>query len=69
LLYIKGDPVYESVARRASKALWLNRAEATGLLGNIIDVETAEWIGKMSGVGAGLDSFYEYLLKVVLFYS
>lgn len=32
--------------------------------GNIINVETGEWSGKMSGVGAGLDSFYEYLLKV-----
>lgn len=33
-------------------------------LGNIIDVQSGEWIGQMSGVGAGLDSFYEYLLKV-----
>jgi len=27
-------------------------------------VETGDWTGKMSGLGAGLDSFYEYLLKV-----
>jgi mannosidase alpha-like ER degradation enhancer 1 len=40
------------------------RANQTGLLGNVIDVETLDWIGTMSGVGAGLDSFYEYLLKV-----
>ena len=33
--------------------------------GNIINVETGEWTGKMSGLGAGLDSFYEYLLKVL----
>lgn len=33
-------------------------------LGNIIDVQSGEWVGQMSGVGAGLDSFYEYLLKV-----
>lgn len=33
-------------------------------LGNIVDVQSGEWIGQMSGVGAGLDSFYEYLLKV-----
>lgn len=61
-----GDPVYEAVARRAAKALWVARAKGTGLLGNVIDVETGEWIGTMSGVGAGLDSFYEYLLKVSL---
>ncbi|XP_015787790.1 ER degradation-enhancing alpha-mannosidase-like protein 1 isoform X1 [Tetranychus urticae] len=58
-----GDPVFESVARRAARTLWYRRSENTGLLGNVIDVETGEWIGKMSGVGAGLDSFYEYLLK------
>ena len=32
--------------------------------GNVVDVQSGEWIGQMSGVGAGLDSFYEYLLKV-----
>lgn len=30
----------------------------------MIDIQSGEWVGKMSGVGAGLDSFYEYLLKV-----
>ncbi|CAG2180784.1 unnamed protein product, partial [Oppiella nova] len=63
------DPVYESVARRATRALWRSRAVQTGLLGNIIDVETAEWIGKMSGVGAGIDSFYEYLLKSYIMFG
>lgn len=58
------DPIYESVARRAARTLWLKRAKSTGLLGNVIDVETGEWIGKMSGLGAGIDSFYEYLMKV-----
>lgn len=62
-----GDPVFESVARRAARTLWYLRSENTGLLGNVIDVETGEWVGKMSGVGAGLDSFYEYLLKVMMF--
>lgn len=58
------DPVFESVARRAARTLWLRRSKNTGLLGNVIDVETGEWIGKMSGLGAGIDSFYEYLMKV-----
>ena len=35
-------------------------------LGNVINVVTGEWIGSMSGIGAGMDSFYEYLLKVKL---
>lgn len=33
-------------------------------LGNVINIQTGQWMGQMSGLGAGLDSFYEYLLKV-----
>jgi hypothetical protein len=29
-----GDPIYESMARRANRALWSARAKNTGLLGN-----------------------------------
>lgn len=36
-------------------------------VGNVINVETGDWTGKMSGLGAGLDSFYEYLLKVRIY--
>ena len=32
--------------------------------GNVINIQTGEWVGKMSGLGAGMDSFYEYLIKV-----
>lgn len=32
--------------------------------GNVINIQTGEWVGQMSGLGAGLDSYYEYLLKV-----
>lgn len=30
-----GDPIYESMARRANRALWGARAKTTGLLGNL----------------------------------
>lgn len=63
------DPVYEGVARRAVKALWDLRSKNTGLLGNVVDVQSGEWIGQMSGVGAGLDSFYEYLLKSYILFG
>ena len=36
--------------------------------GNVIDIHTGEWIGRMSGLGAGIDSFYEYMLKVSCVY-
>lgn len=58
-----GDPVFENFARKAVEALWKRRSLETGLLGSAINVVTGEWTGKMSGLGAGLDSFYEYLLK------
>lgn len=64
-----GDRSFETAARRATRALWELRAKDTGLLGNIVDVNTGEWIGKMSGIGAGLDSFYEYLLKTYILFG
>jgi len=30
-----GDPIYESMARRANRALWGKRAKSTGLLGKL----------------------------------
>lgn len=63
------EGVYEKVARRATRSLWDLRAKDTGLLGNIVDVNTGEWVGKMSGIGAGLDSFYEYLLKTYILFG
>lgn len=63
------DPVFESVARRAAKSLWLRREKTTGLLGNVIDVETGEWTNKMSGIGAGSDSFFEYLMKSYILFG
>lgn len=64
-----GDPVYEGYARRANKVLWNLRAKNTGLLGNVIDAQSGEWLGRLSGLGAGLDSFYEYLLKSYILFG
>ncbi|KAL1236200.1 ER degradation-enhancing alpha-mannosidase-like protein [Trichinella spiralis] len=41
----------------------------TGLLGNVIDIQTGEWVVTTSGLGAGMDSFYEYLLKGYLLFG
>ena len=32
--------------------------------GTSINVTSGKWMGNLSGVGAGIDSFFEYLLKV-----
>lgn len=57
--------MYEQVAKTAMKAIYDARS-SLGLLGNTIDTESGEWIRKDGGVGAGIDSFFEYLLKVKL---
>ena len=35
-----------------------------GLVGNTLNVDLPSWERHDSGIGAGIDSFYEYLLKV-----
>lgn len=62
------DSRFESAAIRAVETLWKLRGK-TGLFGNSIDVESAEWLGESSGIGAGIDSFYEYLLKSWIFFG
>ena len=32
--------------------------------GNTINIVSGKWVSAMSGIGAGMDSLYEYLLKV-----
>lgn len=64
-----GDPVYESLARRSTRALWERRHKHTGLVGNVINIQTGQWTGRMSGLGAGIDSFYEYLLKSYILFG
>ncbi|BFZ08271.1 hypothetical protein BsWGS_11309 [Bradybaena similaris] len=63
------DPVYEAVARRAVAGLWQLRSNVTGLLGNVVNIQTGEWTGTMSGLGAGIDSFFEYLLKAYILFG
>ena len=48
--------------------MWERRSKI-GLLGNSIDAETQEWVGEISGVGAGIDSFFEYLVKSYILFG
>lgn len=64
-----GDPIYEIYARRAVRGLFSRRNADTGLVGNVVDVHTGEWTGKMAGLGAGVDSFYEILLKSFIMFG
>ncbi|KAA0186645.1 hypothetical protein HAZT_HAZT006204 [Hyalella azteca] len=65
---LTGDPIYEQVALRAMLAVWRQRS-SIDLLGNHIDVTTGRWTALDSGIGkftmscAGVDSYFEYLVK------
>ncbi|RXN30895.1 ER degradation-enhancing alpha-mannosidase 2 [Labeo rohita] len=59
---LTGDPVFENVARKALRALWRTRSDI-GLVGNHIDVITSKWVAQDTGIGAGVDSYFEYLVK------
>ncbi|KAG9473808.1 hypothetical protein GDO78_004228 [Eleutherodactylus coqui] len=59
---LTGNPEFERVARHALKGLWESRSEI-GLVGNHIDVMTSKWVAQDAGIGAGIDSYFEYLVK------
>lgn len=59
---LTGDPVYEEVALNALHVLY-NHRSSIGLYGNHIDVLTGRWTAQDSGIGAGVDSYFEYLAK------
>ncbi|XP_037336466.2 ER degradation-enhancing alpha-mannosidase-like protein 2 [Pungitius pungitius] len=59
---LTGDEEFEDAARRALRALWRTRSNI-GLVGNHIDVLTKKWVAQDAGIGAGVDSYFEYLVK------
>ncbi|XP_049281577.1 ER degradation-enhancing alpha-mannosidase-like protein 2 [Anopheles funestus] len=59
---LTGNSVYEDVAMNALSALYKHRSPI-GLYGNHIDVQTGRWIAQDAGIGAGVDSYFEYLVK------
>uniref|UniRef100_A0A671XAY2 alpha-1,2-Mannosidase n=1 Tax=Sparus aurata TaxID=8175 RepID=A0A671XAY2_SPAAU len=61
-----GDPVFEAHARRAMDFLWEKRQRNSNLVGTTINIHSGEWVRRDSGVGAGIDSYYEYLLKAYI---
>ena len=60
---LTGDSRFESLGKRAFWAIW-ERRSGIDLLGNGIDAETGTWtVPALSGIGAGVDSFFEYSIK------
>jgi hypothetical protein len=59
---LTGNDLYEKLAKQAFYAVW-NRRSSIGLIGAGIDSETGDWVNSITGIGAGIDSFFEYAFK------
>ncbi|XP_055308120.1 ER degradation-enhancing alpha-mannosidase-like protein 3 isoform X2 [Sitodiplosis mosellana] len=60
---LSGEPVFETKAHAAMDALWKIRHRGSDLMGTVMNVHSGDWVRRDSGVGAGIDSYYEYCLK------
>ncbi|XP_069019520.1 ER degradation-enhancing alpha-mannosidase-like protein 3 isoform X2 [Embiotoca jacksoni] len=63
---LSGESVFEEHARKALDVLWERRQRGSDLVGTVINIHNGEWVRRESGVGAGIDSYYEYLMKAYI---
>lgn len=60
---LSGERIFEERAHAAMDGLWKIRHRGSDLMGTTLNVHSGDWIRRDSGVGAGIDSYYEYCLK------
>ena len=65
---LTGDQRFELLGKRAFWAIW-ERRSSVGLIGSGIDAETGLWTSSYTGLGAGIDSFFEYAAKAAILLS
>uniref|UniRef100_A0A1I8B8U9 alpha-1,2-Mannosidase n=1 Tax=Meloidogyne hapla TaxID=6305 RepID=A0A1I8B8U9_MELHA len=63
---LSGRPIYEEKARKAMDFLWAQRHRGSDLMGTVLNVNSGDWVRLESGIGAGIDSYYEYTLKAYI---
>eukprot|EP00096_Caligus_rogercresseyi_P008881 TRINITY_DN2893_c0_g2_i1.p1 TRINITY_DN2893_c0_g2~~TRINITY_DN2893_c0_g2_i1.p1 ORF type:complete len:862 (-),score=266.40 TRINITY_DN2893_c0_g2_i1:1746-4331(-) len=63
---LSGEIVFEEKASAAMDVLWSARNRMSNLVGNVLSISTGDWIRRDSGVGAGIDSYYEYVAKAYI---
>lgn len=59
---LTGDYRFEQLGKRAFWAVW-NRRTNIDLIGSGVDAESGQWNGFYTGIGASVDSFFEYAFK------
>lgn len=60
---LTNNPVYENAAANTLSMIWSMRYRSTGLLGSHINISSCQFFCFDSGIGANLDSAFEYMLK------
>ncbi|XP_076645438.1 ER degradation enhancer, mannosidase alpha-like 2 isoform X2 [Halictus rubicundus] len=63
---LTGESIFEEKAQKAMDVLWRMRHRGTDLMGTVLNVHSGDWVRRDSGVGAGIDSYYEYCLKAYI---
>ncbi|KAJ1733051.1 hypothetical protein LPJ61_001744 [Coemansia biformis] len=65
---LTNETIFEDVARLALSDMWAARSKHN-LFGNTYDLEQQTWTHPVAGIGAGVDSIYEYLLKSYVYFG
>ncbi|XP_052093110.1 ER degradation-enhancing alpha-mannosidase-like protein 3 [Mytilus californianus] len=63
---LTGESIFEEKAHKAMDYLWEQRHRSSDLVGTVINIHNGDWVRRESGVGAGIDSYYEYVLKAYI---
>ncbi|CAG9768168.1 unnamed protein product [Ceutorhynchus assimilis] len=63
---LTGEPIFEEKAHKSMDELWKMRHRSSDLMGTVLNVHSGDWVRRDSGVGAGIDSYYEYCLKAYI---
>jgi Glycosyl hydrolase family 47 len=69
LSHLTGHPIYRQKVDHAVSVIFARRDPTTNLVGNTLWTATGEWERQDAGIGAGADSYYEYLLKTYLIFG
>ncbi|GME89070.1 unnamed protein product [Ambrosiozyma monospora] len=65
---LSGDSIFEDVTKDIGRKVWGMRSKLN-LLPMTIDIRSGQHVDKFTGVGASIDSFYEYLLKYAVLFN
>lgn len=69
LSHLTSNPIYRQKVDHAVSTIYARREPNTHLVGNTLWTTTGEWERHDAGIGAGADSYYEYLLKTYLIFG